>query len=334
MSLENNFFAPVLLTVYTRLEHFIKTINALQQNSLSKFTDLYIASDAPSAHKDSEMVSKVRVFARSIKGFKSVTLIERNINFGVQENYFDAVKIIFSKSERVIFLQDDVLVGKEFLRFINDGLNKYNAEPSVVGICGYLPPCADNIRASPFFLHERAPYGFGMWRHKESVLESLIGPDLIRSVLKSRKKFATIATHSPHMITALPLIACGNFRAGDISAAIAMRSSGLLALYPNKSLVRNIGQDGTGENSGHNHVLQVQSYSDDLIEFCWLDLKEDLEVAAVISNYRKYPRCDLISFIIFYGYNLCPGFSWMMVFLRILRRKWRQFLRYLIKGLL
>lgn len=313
--------APLLVTVYTRVEHFKQTIAALKNNYLSDHTELFIASDAGVTACHQSQVDAVRTYVKKITGFKSVTLIARQRNVGVLENYCDSVNFLLCKYERLIFLQDDVIVGKGFLKFMNDGLIRYENEPRVIGVCGYIPPCADGKRGQPFFLSRRSPYGIGMWKEKENRLDAMIGPQLAAAYLSSWDIFMMAAKHSPHITRALPFIAKGDFRAGDFEAALAMRLNGLLALYPPNSLVRNIGLDGSGLHSGINKELQLQVCSDAICEIPpTLELTDDCQVNRQITAYWSYPGHWIVSSLIFFGYNFVPGFYWLLSKLKKFKR--------------
>ena len=83
--------APVVLFVYNRVDHTSKTIKALLGNFLSERTDLIVYSDAASVDAAKVQVKQVRDYLRTIKGFKSVRVIEREKNLGLAENIVNGV---------------------------------------------------------------------------------------------------------------------------------------------------------------------------------------------------------------------------------------------------
>ncbi|HQI44432.1 MAG TPA: glycosyltransferase family 2 protein, partial [Dysgonamonadaceae bacterium] len=68
--------APILLFVYNRPTHTLKTLNALRQNKLSDQSELFIFSDGYKSEADKAEVEKVRTLIRSVEGFKAVHIIE------------------------------------------------------------------------------------------------------------------------------------------------------------------------------------------------------------------------------------------------------------------
>ena len=80
--------APIALFVYNRLHHVQQTVSSLQKNILADASDLIVYSTAPKGIQDKKNVEDVRKYVRSITGFKSLTIVEREKNHGVgQINY-------------------------------------------------------------------------------------------------------------------------------------------------------------------------------------------------------------------------------------------------------
>ena len=84
-------YAPILLFVYNRPEHLKQTMETLQNNTLAAESELYIYSDAARKDTDEAAVAEVRNYIHKITGFKSITLIEREKNWGLARNIIDGV---------------------------------------------------------------------------------------------------------------------------------------------------------------------------------------------------------------------------------------------------
>ena len=133
-------YAPIVLFVYNRPYHLKKTINYLKKNTLAKKSKLIIFSDGPKAIKDADNVKKVRIYIRNIKGFNNIKIIEREKNFGLSKNIISGVTQVFKDYEKAIVLEDDILVEKNFLTFMNEGLRLYAKKKLVASIHGYVYP--------------------------------------------------------------------------------------------------------------------------------------------------------------------------------------------------
>lgn len=241
--------APVLIITYNRYDHLRQTVEALKQNYLADQTDLFIASDYPKSELDSESVQKVRDYIKSICGFKSVVPLFREYNYGAVENSLSAKKEIFEKYDRLIVMEDDVVTGKGFLKFINDGLEKYKDNKKIYAVCGYMWEMQNaKPMKNQIFLHTFCAWGYGMWRDKETWVQG--GPDLAREFLSSLKLFYKMNRASPHYLLMVASIAKGQLVAGDVNRSLTMIKSQKLCLFPPRSLVRNIGFDGSGIHCG------------------------------------------------------------------------------------
>ena len=95
-------YAPIALFVYNRAKHTRQTVEALRANAEAEQTVLYVFSDAPRDAAARKAVAEVRTYIRSIAGFKSVTIIERETNFGLARSIIDGVTKLCEEYGRVI----------------------------------------------------------------------------------------------------------------------------------------------------------------------------------------------------------------------------------------
>lgn len=312
-------FAPILITVYNRVKHFEKCLNALSECVNAKKCHLYIASDNFKHATDRSAVEEVRRIASNAAGFKAVTLIERKVNIGVLENYFDALALVFDEHDRVIFLQDDIIVGKGFIQYMDQALKLYRENARIISICAYIPPVLEGVAEQPFLLKRRSPYGMGMWKEKEKSADAFTGSRIAVEVLGSYKKFQAVAKTSPHIIRALPFIASGDFRAGDYEMAAAMQLNDWLALYPQRSIVFNAGLDGSGVHSGILQGSNFEKKSDEIIQLKQDLIQSEFDLAArLISKHWSFFGHRTVNFFIFIGWNYVPGFYKILKLLKMI----------------
>ena len=120
---ENKTLAPIVLFVYNRPEHTRNVVEAFLICPEAKDSDLIVFSDAPRGLKDIGNVRQVRDFLDKISGFKSDKIIERKTNFGLALNIISGVSQVFDNHESIIVLEDDIVVEKCFLNFVNKALD-------------------------------------------------------------------------------------------------------------------------------------------------------------------------------------------------------------------
>lgn len=253
-------FAPVVIHTYTRLEHLKKTIEALLLNDLAPSTDLFIASDAPRDPKDEGDVLVLRKYIKSIKGFKSINIILRDKNFGLHLNASNAFDEVYKKTDRLITIEDDTIVGKGFLRYINEGLTLYRGDESVFAICGYLYKSIHiNSSSDAVLLPGFSAWGYGIWRDRFYGLPNYA--EISNEFLRSPKLFIKLMLNRPDLIFGVWSIANGRLVAADLVYLLVMIKQNKKCLFPKKSLVRNIGNDGTGENCVVDYSYDSQDYN-------------------------------------------------------------------------
>ena len=100
-------FAPIALFVYNRPDHTRQTVEALQKNELAQWSDLFVFADGPKNKAASPAVEEVRKFVRSIGGFRTLTIIEREQNLGLSKSIIDGVTQLCKDAGRVIVLEDE-----------------------------------------------------------------------------------------------------------------------------------------------------------------------------------------------------------------------------------
>lgn len=156
--------APIVLFVYNRPNLVDKVIKNLKKNTLSKSSELYIFSDGPKKNNDDILkVKKVRACLRKIKGFKKISIIVRKKNLGLYQNITSGLNFIFNKRNSAIILEDDILVSKNFLTYMNESLNVYKDDNKVGTICANLSSLNSKMPET-FFLYHQDCWGWATWK--------------------------------------------------------------------------------------------------------------------------------------------------------------------------
>lgn len=249
--------APVLIGTYTRLDHLKKTVDALAKNTLASETDLYIASDFAASEKDQSSVDNIRSYIKSISGFKSLNLILRPSNYGSYRNYTEATDFIFKTHDRIIIMEDDIVTGVGFLEFINDGLDLYGVDSNVFCVTGYMWP---NIKIDIDSDTVLLPIynGWGSAFHRENYKKIVSGKHVAQRVVKSFILFLRVNMIIPGIAPLVFEMAKGRLAAWDIDCFLYVVENKKCVLLPKKSLVKNIGFDGTGLRCGVDNAFVEQ----------------------------------------------------------------------------
>lgn len=241
--------APILLFVYNRPEHVKRTLAALEQNILAKESELFIYSDAARSPQDEASVTEVRKIIRTaLPFFKQVNIIERETNWGLARSIIDGVTTQINRYERVIVLEDDLIVAPYFLKFMNDALDTYQHEEKV----GHIQACDFTQDASlpdTFLIKWTGSWGWATWKRAWKYFN----PDgkALLEELQRRKLTYTFDFNGKYGYTRMLRRQTGG---KNNSWAIRWNASlflnDILSLNVGKSLVQNEGFDGSGTNCG------------------------------------------------------------------------------------
>lgn len=241
--------APILLFVYNRPEHVKRTLAALEQNILAKESELFIYSDAARSPQDEASVAEVRKIIRTaLPFFKQVNIIERETNWGLARSIIDGVTTQINRYERVIVLEDDLIVVPYFLKFMNDALDTYQHEEKV----GHIQACDFTQDASlpdTFLIKWTGSWGWATWKRAWKYFN----PDgkALLEELQRRKLTYTFDFNGKYGYTRmLRRQTEGKNNSWAIRWNASLFLNDILSLNVGKSLVQNEGFDGSGTNCG------------------------------------------------------------------------------------
>ena len=155
--------SPIVLFVYNRPKHTKATIEALLKNEEAQYINLIIYSDAAKNERAIKGVFETREYIKTIKGFKSLTIIEREKNWGLAKSIIDGVTHNVNKYGTIIVLEDDLVTSPYFLKYMNEALHKYKDEDSIVCIHGYVYPTKKKLPET-FFIKGADCWGWATWK--------------------------------------------------------------------------------------------------------------------------------------------------------------------------
>jgi hypothetical protein len=212
--------APIVLFTYNRPEHTEKTLESLNRNFLSYESQLIVFSDGPKNPEDQneiKNISTLRDLVKSKNWCKSVQLICAKENKGAKKSILDGVNEVLEKHKKIIIIQDDLILGNNFLLFMNTALNLYEDEKKIRNISGYSYPINKGSLKEIFFMNNCSSWGWATWTDRWKTQTENSG---------EQNAFKTLIN--------------------DSSYDSLFVNEGL-TLYPKYSLVKNIGFKGEGK---------------------------------------------------------------------------------------
>ena len=240
--------APIVLFTYNRPWHTRQTVTALQNNELARNSELFVFSDGPKDENDAQAVDDVRRFIRTISGFKKTLIVERQENRGLADSIISGVSRVVNDHGRVIVLEDDLLTGPHFLRFMNAALDYYGDKKDVWHISGWNYPIDSTGLPDAFLWRVMNCWGWATWadrwqyyrRDPGGVIKAFTREEIFRFNLDGNFDFWRQVKRN----------AAGKIKSWAIFWYAAIFRHKGLCLNPTRSLVQNIGRDGSGRHCG------------------------------------------------------------------------------------
>jgi hypothetical protein len=154
---------------------------------------------------------------------------------------------VLADYEKVIVVEDDVLVSPGFLRFMNDALDVYSSDEQVMHVAAYcpFPPLRCTQSATTFFLNHTFCWGWGTWKRAWRHL-SMDGRELRRRTRASGRRHYINLDGTHEFYGALAYLDAGRSQDWNCYWHVSVALRGGLCLLPTHSFVNNIGFDGSG----------------------------------------------------------------------------------------
>ncbi|MFC5498386.1 glycosyltransferase family 2 protein [Caenimonas terrae] len=236
--------APIALFIFKRPEHTRRTLESLAQNSEFHHSPLFIYCDGARNVSEVEAVETTRKLVRGWP-HPDKTLIERDHNWGLAKSIIEGVTVQCDLHGKVIVVEDDLVVSPHYLSYMNAALVKYQDDDRVISVHGYSYPI-DNLPEA-FFIKGASCWGWATWKRGWDLFE----PDG-QKLYDELKRLNLM--HRFNILGAFPYMRMlhDQILGRNNSWAIRWYASafikGKLTLHPGKSLVSNIGLDGTGDH--------------------------------------------------------------------------------------
>tara|TARA_R110000868_G_scaffold12619_3_gene59969 strand:+ start:2870 stop:3793 length:924 start_codon:yes stop_codon:yes gene_type:complete len=241
--------APIVLFVYNRPEHTLRVLEALEGNHLANQSKLYIFSDGLKVNASKEDLNNIHYVRKIIKSknwCKEVFITERIENLGLANSVIKGVSQVVEQYGKVIVLEDDILTGKYFLKFMNDALITYKNEELVFGVTGYKYPTKTAIKKQTYFLPIASSWSYGTWVNRWKQV-NFNGCELIEAIESSKlERKMNFGNYPFYQMLKDQINGLNSSWAIRFYASMFLKEK--YFLYPNVSLVENIGFDNTGEH--------------------------------------------------------------------------------------
>jgi len=304
----SNPLAPIALFTFKRPEHTRRTLESLASNPEFLDSPFFIYCDGARNAAETAAVDATRSLVRGWP-HPNKTLIERDRNFGLANSIIDGVTVQCNSHGKVIVVEDDMVVSPHFLNYMNTALVKYQDDERVISVHGYSYPIENLPEA--FFIKGASCWGWATWQRGWDLFES-DGQKLFNELKRNNliHRFNILGSY-PYKRMLLDQV-----QGRNNSWAVRWYASALindkLTLHPGRSLVSNIGLDGTGEHCDPEDIVP-QFFSSNPVELETIFVTEDTKSLQRWASHLSFMRRK----------KMIKIFSSFSLIIRVIRRRLR-----------
>jgi hypothetical protein len=157
-------------------------------------------------------------------------------------------------------MEDDGLLSPGFLTYMNDALDFYENNPKVMHIAAFRRPEFDpvEVKESTYFFYHTTTWGWATWKRAWDHFK--LDPLAVHEAVKKKGNIKRLNIDGTfEFFWGLKAVAKGKLRSWNAIWHSTVFLNDGMCLYPQKSLVSNIGHDGSGTNCVPDDRFQIES---------------------------------------------------------------------------
>ena len=201
----------------------------------------------------------MRGYLDKIGGFKKITIIKREKNWGLADSIIDGVTKIVNEYGKIIVLEDDLVTSPYFLKFMNDALEFYKNDERVMHITGYVYPIDNTGLYDTYFIKPASCWGWATWDNSWKYFKKDI--DYYLKVFDKKMRYDFNLSNSYPFFKQLKQNKTGQINTWAIFWYASVYLNNGISLHPKDSFIQNIGFDEFGT-----HCKTTSVYYVDLIK--------------------------------------------------------------------
>lgn len=249
-------YSPIVIFAHNRPKHLNNLIKSLEKNKESTNSTLFIYIDKNKDKENENLNKEVVEVSNKNWNFHKVEVILREENLGLKNNILSGITEVLNKHKKIIVLEEDLVVSETFLNYMNLALNKYEEEKNVWHISGYSLDTLLNNNKGTYFTQEMYCWGWATWIDRWENLDRNLENKLHESDQKIIKRFNFYGlnknNHNQLILNDESII-----KTWAIYWYQYIFLNDGLCLNPSKSLVKNMGFDGSGEHNSTNRFYKI-----------------------------------------------------------------------------
>lgn len=250
-------YSPVIIPTLNRYDHFKRCLESLEKCTGAIYTDVYIGLDYPPSDKYVDGWRKIDEYLNKKEadnGFHKLYVRRRSHNCGTCKkgsNYSLLMDEVRQVSDTYIFSEDDNEFSPCFLQFMNKALIMFHDDERFHLICGYNYKMKfPQMYKNNFYISKKGcAWGVAKWFYKQDKIEPYYDATFLRNIVRDDNLFKIVKKRNPDVLYSILSQLKRDRLFGDSIMELYSTINDTYCIVPRVSLVRNWGEDGSGEHS-------------------------------------------------------------------------------------
>ena len=291
----------VIIILYNRPIHTLRLFESIiKAKNYNKF-NFKIFCDGPKNLSDQNKIKKIKKIIHQFKNQINLNLCFRKKNLGLKKNIIMSLNYVFKSHDKAIILEDDLVLNKNFFIFMSKALQKYKNSKKIFQISGYSYPIKNT--KYHYFLSLTSCWGWGItsqnWKDFSNFYSN---ENMLLSSYKKIKQSKKLKSNFNYKNTYNYFSMLENNFKNKINSwgivfYLYLFLNQKLTLFPNASLIKNNGFDGTGNHKSKNNLfnsdvknINLDNFPNKIVESSIHRLKVENFFKKNLSLYAKIKK--------------------------------------------
>ena len=237
-------FAPIAIFAYNRPFHLQNLLISLLKNSEVEDSEVNIFVDGYKTSEDARLVKEVLEVISMFGSQIELKLHKSDTNRGLSASILGGIDHVLELHDSIIVLEDDLLVSGNFLKYCNDGLVRFEKNKKIASLQGYSPIRMPDENGT-YLIKGADCWGWATWKDRWDSMERnsarLVAHFEANRMfgefdLKGSFPYSKMLRRQSRM----------EVDSWAIRWHASMFAQNRMSVYPNRTLVANLGFDGSG----------------------------------------------------------------------------------------
>lgn len=240
--------APLAIFAFNRPQHLERLFASLVTNPESVGSRYFIFCDGPRSDDDETAVRQTRDVVDRFAGTHRCRIFKQSANQGLAQSITRGIDTVLQEHDRFIVLEDDLVLSRHFLRFVNRSLDVFRDRPEIGCVSGFMypvQPATPKAVLLPFV----TSWGWATWADRWRAYNP-DGAALAREIERTGRRREFDLGGSFHCWGMLQDQIHGYSSSWWIRWYATLFLRNQLSVWPGVSLLLNAGMDGSGTHCG------------------------------------------------------------------------------------